>query len=103
MGERVTNLQGPEEQPVRRVSDEELEAELDRQIASAISKGWRLESRSRYTAVVVYGHRPNHVLHLLLSVFTLGLWIPVWILLAITNRVQREVLPQNARQPKQPE
>ena len=26
---------------------------------------------------------PNHVLHLLLSLFTLGLWVPIWILLAI--------------------
>lgn len=24
---------------------------------------------------------PNHVLHLLLSIVTLGLWVPVWILL----------------------
>ncbi len=34
-------------------------------------------------------HKTNHVLHLLLSVFTGGLWIPVWILTAITNQ-QRE-------------
>lgn len=27
----------------------------------------------------------KHILHLLLSVFTLGLWIPVWILLALTG------------------
>lgn len=27
----------------------------------------------------------NHILHLLLSVFTFGLWIPVWIIVAIVN------------------
>lgn len=28
----------------------------------------------------------NHVLHLLLTVFTGGLWLPVWLVLAIKNR-----------------
>jgi len=28
---------------------------------------------------------PNHVLHLLLTVFTAGLWLPVWIIIAIAN------------------
>lgn len=32
--------------------------------------------------------KTNHVLHLLLSVCTFGLWIPVWILIAINNRVE---------------
>lgn len=27
----------------------------------------------------------SHVFHLLMSIITLGLWIPVWILIAITN------------------
>lgn len=31
---------------------------------------------------MVKGHRLNHVLHLLLSIVTLGLWLIVWILLA---------------------
>lgn len=29
------------------------------------------------------GSTPNHLLHLTLSVFTLGLWVPVWILISI--------------------
>lgn len=28
---------------------------------------------------------PNHVLHLLLSVVTVGFWIPIWIIVAIGN------------------
>lgn len=27
----------------------------------------------------------NHVLHLLLSIITVGLWIPVWIIVSISN------------------
>jgi hypothetical protein len=36
--------------------------------------------------MIVHGHRPTHLLHLLLSVFTLGLWLLVWLLLAGTVR-----------------
>ena len=27
----------------------------------------------------------NHVLHLILTIITLGVWLPVWIILAIAN------------------
>jgi hypothetical protein len=29
--------------------------------------------------------QPNHILHLLLAVFTLGLWLPVWLFIAIAS------------------
>ena len=29
--------------------------------------------------------RVNHALHLILSVFTLGLWLPVWLIVAIAK------------------
>lgn len=34
-------------------------------------------------------HQTSHVLHLLLSVVTAGLWIPVWILVAISHGLER--------------
>lgn len=33
--------------------------------------------------------RTSHVLHLLLSLLTLGLWIPVWMLAGLSNAVER--------------
>lgn len=30
----------------------------------------------------------SHVLHLILSLITVGLWVPVWILVAISNSTQ---------------
>ena len=27
--------------------------------------------------------KPNHVLHVLLSVFTLGIWLPIWLLIGL--------------------
>lgn len=34
-------------------------------------------------------HKTSHVLHLLLSVITVGLWIPVWLLVAISHANER--------------
>jgi hypothetical protein len=48
-------------------------------VANEIRQGWRVESQSDYQAVIVKGNRPNHLLHLLLTLFTLGLWGIVWI------------------------
>ncbi len=35
--------------------------------------------------VVVYNSGTNHALHLILTVLTCGLWLPVWIIVAIFN------------------
>jgi hypothetical protein len=60
---------------------------------SYIRRGWRVESAlTPGQVVMVHGKRPNHVLHLLLSVFTLGLWLPVWLILAVSTKEQRTVL-----------
>lgn len=44
------------------------------------------------SAQVVVGRDPfetNHILHLLLTVFTLGLWAPVWFFIAWSNANKR--------------
>jgi len=61
-------------------------------VAAEVARGARVESQSDYQAVVVRGKRPNHVLHLLLSLVTVGLWIPVWIVLAIVKHEKRTVI-----------
>jgi hypothetical protein len=35
--------------------------------------------------------KPNHILHLLLSVVTMGLWLVVWLMVAVNARDQAEV------------
>ena len=52
----------------------------------------RVESVTAYTAVVVYGKPVNHVLHLLATVFLCGLWLPIWILIAIDGGETRLML-----------
>lgn len=54
--------------------------------------GWRVEAYGPGQVAMVTGRRPNHVLHLLLSIVTMGLWLVVWALVAMTAKEQRQVL-----------
>lgn len=37
-------------------------------------------------------YKTNHILHLLLSVLTGGLWLAIWLLVAISNATQRAAI-----------
>lgn len=74
------------------ISPEERRQLMDAAVNEFVAAGWRVESRSEFQGVFVKGHRTNNVLHLLLSVFTLGLWIPVWIIVAITGGEKRRIV-----------
>ena len=39
----------------------------------------------------------SHVLHLLLSIITGGLWIPVWVLCALSNALSRGTIDRNIK------
>lgn len=56
------------------------------------ANGWRVESQADFNAVIVKGKRPNHILHLILSVLTLGAWVLVWIVLAVVMHEKRRAL-----------
>lgn len=34
-------------------------------------------------------YKTNHILHLLLSVFSMGFWLPVWALVSVSNANER--------------
>ena len=34
-------------------------------------------------------HKTNHILHLLISIITAGLWVPIWFMVSITNSISR--------------
>jgi hypothetical protein len=52
-------------------------------VRAQIARGGRVESQNDFDAVVVSGHRVNHLLHFLIGVFTLGVWWLVWLGLAL--------------------
>ena len=64
-----------------------------RLLADAIQRetvqGARIESSQDFQAAMVFGKPVNHILHVILSVVTFGVWIPVWIVLAIVGGEKR--------------
>ena len=75
--------------PSRIWSGEERLNALAEAVALELVDGCRVEPASDYEVVVVTGSRPNHGLHLILTVVTLGLWALVWIPAAIFQREHR--------------
>ena len=61
-------------------------------IRRMVRSGWRVESMGTKTAVLVKGRRVNHILHLLLTLVTLGLWAVVWLLLVAMKGEQRKTV-----------
>ena len=70
----------PADEPGAKLDLDERQAVLSTEIAQWVGRGYRVESQSEIQAVLVKGKPTNHVLHLLLSVFTLGLWLIVWLI-----------------------
>lgn len=65
-----------------------MSAELDQIVAQRVSQGWTVEARTDSQAVMHKGKRPNHILHLILSILTVGVWVPVWIFLSLVQKPQ---------------
>lgn len=58
-------------------------------IAELTKLGWRIETQTDDEVVIVRSRRVNHVLHLILTLITLGSWAIVWIVLAIFGGEKR--------------
>lgn len=80
------------EATIDKKSGEERKALLARAIANEVRQGHRVESQTDYQAVLVRGQRPNHILHLILTLITLGLWAIVWIAVVALGGEKREVI-----------
>jgi hypothetical protein len=85
----MSNMQA--ETPMTKTA-EERKALLAQAVANSVRNGWRVESQSDYQAVLVKGKRPNHILHLILTLVTLGLWAIVWIGVTIAGGEKRQVV-----------
>ncbi len=73
-------------------SAEERKAALDRALQTYGAKGWRVETRSDFQATIAKGKELSHVLHIILTLFTIGLWLIVWLGLGIFGRVHRRMI-----------
>lgn len=67
-------------------------AAMSQAVAGYVRSGWRVESQGDGYAVVVFGKRPNHILHLILTLVTFGLWAIVWVIVAASSKETRRTL-----------
>lgn len=94
-GERWTDARRPKAAAVPTfdsVSNDQRRALLARQLSSMVTSGWRIESQSDYQAVTVAGKPVNHVLHLILSIVTVGLWLFIWLILSLAGGERRQLV-----------
>jgi hypothetical protein len=61
-------------------------------ITACAMNGWRLVATHGNMATMVSGRPTNHVLHVLVSIFTLGLWLPIWFLIAVTADGEKQLV-----------
>lgn len=77
-------------QPVEIVGPSQRADVLNLAVQNCIAKGWRVEAITPPSgAVLVSGHRVNHVLHAILTVLMCGLWGVVWIIVASSTHEYR--------------
>lgn len=77
------------------ISSDERRTILSRMLETQAMPTMRVESRSDYQAVLVFGSKPNHILHFLIGIFTLGLWWIVWLLIALSSGETHRMITVN--------
>jgi hypothetical protein len=73
-------------------SIEERSRILHKHVILEASYGWKLEVETEFEAVLSRGKRVNHILHLLLSLLTLGFWIIPWAIMTAGSGEKRETI-----------
>jgi hypothetical protein len=77
-------------EPRERTDAERIEL-LRNFVIKQVANGASIELQDDFSAVLVWGKKPNHILHLLLSLVTFGIWIIIWILVAMTSGETRRL------------
>lgn len=66
---------------------------LAQEVSDATNDGWIVEKQSApFTTRLSRDKRPRHWLHLILTIMTLGLWSPVWVVRSISSRYRWQTI-----------
>ncbi|GAB2983858.1 hypothetical protein [Nocardioides montaniterrae] len=65
---------------------EQRKRNLAQAVQSEVVAGWRVESQTDESAVLVKGGVTNHTLHLILTLITCGIWSLVWLVMVLVNQ-----------------
>lgn len=82
----------PPPEPPQDQGSPDRAAVLDRALQGYAKAGWRTENRTATQATICKGKRPSHVLHLILSIITLGVWLIVWLIIGIFGGEKRRLV-----------
>lgn len=74
------------------LSDNTRKQRLAQAIQSEVVRGARVETQADFSAVLRFDHRINHVLHLILTIVTVGIWSLVWLTLGIVNMTRTKAV-----------
>lgn len=79
--------------PTTLATPEQRRASLASGVASAVRGGWSVESQTEIQAVMVKpGTKVNHLLHLILTLVTVGLWVIPWILVTMLHKKTKHLV-----------
>lgn len=82
--------------PVSRAPFDERRERLATEVSRLLALGnRRIESYSDLSAVIVIGKPVNHLLHLVATIITFGVWSLVWLILVLTAGEKRELIRVN--------
>lgn len=73
-------------------TDDERRNILAQQIQASAVRGLRVENQDRFQAILIEGQPVNHVLHVILTLVTCGLWGIVWIIIVATGGEKRHLI-----------
>lgn len=82
----------PEFAAAGEASAQQQKRNLAQAITREVASGYRVESQTDIQAVLVKGGKTNHVLHLILTLVTFGMWSIVWLIMWLVNRESRTIL-----------
>lgn len=68
------------------------QAMLSHAVMAKVAEGYRLESQAANQAVLIRPAKVNHAVHAILSLFTFGLWLIIWLIVALGSRDARIML-----------
>ena len=84
------------DRPVSRAPFDERRERLATEVSRLLALGnRRIESYSDLSAVIVIGKPVNHLLHLVATIITFGVWSLVWLILVLTAGEKRELIRVN--------
>jgi hypothetical protein len=73
-------------------SPEMRRALLNQALMAKATRGFRVESQHDFQAVVVKPANVNHVVHLIVTLLTCGLWLLVWLIIAMSAKTTRMIM-----------